>query len=332
MYFTSRLDIIYFANLRVFFLQFIHNCRDMEKWIRKTPLQNNAFIAMMAAINGAFSILLSFLPYSSFLAMLVLPVINALGVYLVDKKWLVAYILASLFVPFLVTMFDISTTLFYILPSIVSGFIYGALSKIKCTPALTILAASIWSVVSTYLSLPLIKTIYGIDMIETILITLGVDGSVTPINESFEYMLVPSVVFALSWASSSISHFIIVFAYEKIGIKISYFKWEKLLYPILSIAISLLGIGLSFVNITAAYLFFSLGLYFMAFSLQNLIENPSKLSIITMILLLVISVLAFAGLYSLMPTFGGSTLILLFVISVSISTLIASIKAKKLAK
>ncbi|MCQ2772427.1 MAG: hypothetical protein MJ238_04035 [Bacilli bacterium] len=304
----------------------------MENWIRKTPLQNIAFIAMMAAINGAFSIMLSFIPYSSFLALLVLPVINALGVYLVNKKWLTVYIATALLVPFLVTMFDISTTLFYILPSIVSGFIYGALSKAKFTPALTILVTIVWSVASTYLSLPIIKAIYGLDMIETVLATFGVSHVGLDLNETFEYSLIPTILFALAWASSSISHFIIVFVYEKVGIRINCFEWEKIAYPVLSILISVVSIATSFLSVQLAYLFFALGFYFMAFSLQNLIESRTKTSIITMILLLVFSILLFAALYSMMPQTTGPILLILFVVSVSVASLIASLKAKKLAK
>ena len=287
---------------------------------------------MMSAINGAFSILLSFIPYSSVLALLILPVINALGVYLINKKWLVVYIVSALLVPFLVTMFDISTTLFYMLPSIVSGFIYGSLSKVKSTPALTILASIIWSVVSTYISLPIIKAIYGIDMFETILTAFGVQYSGIEIKNSFEYSLIPTILFALSWASSSISHFIIVFVYEKVGIKINAFAWERIAYPTSSIALSLLSIGLSFLSVSLAYISFALTFYFMTFSLQNLIEFKSKTSIISIVFLSIISILAFAALYSLMPLYTGSILMVLFMISVSFGSLIASIKAKKLAK
>lgn len=295
----------------------------MKNWKRVTPLQNIAFIAMMAAINGALSLLLSFLPYSSFLAIIILPIINALGVYLVDKKWFAVYVVTSIIIPLLVTMFDLSTTLFYVIPSIISGFIYGALSKLRIPACLTILASTIWVLASTYLSLPIIKVIYEIDMIPAVVASLNL--------KPFSVVLIPSFIFAFSWASTSVSHFLITFTYEKIGFETTVWDWEKYVYPAASIILGTLSILLSSISLEVTYILLALSLYFAAFSVQNLVENHSIISIVALVILLVVAFLAFAFMYGMMAPGAGGSLISLFVIATSISALIASFKAKPLA-
>lgn len=295
----------------------------MKNWKRTTPLQNIAFISMMAAINGALSLLLSFVPYSTVVAIIVLPIINALGVYLVDKKWLIAYIITSTLVPFLVTMFDVSTTLFYITPSIISGFIYGALSKLKLPTCLTILGSTIWVLASTYLSLPIIKGMYGIDMIPAVVSTLGL--------KPFANVLIPSFIFAFSWASTSISHFLITFSYEKVGFETKEWAWEKYAYPILAISFGLLSLIATNFSLEFAYISLALSLYFVAFSTQNFLENHSIVVICSIVIFLVIAFLSFAFAYGMMPSGGGGSLIALFFIGIALSSLIASFKAKPLA-
>ena len=296
----------------------------MSNWKRTTPLQNIAFVSIMGAVNGVVSLLLSLIPYSTFIAIIILPIINALGVYLVDKKWFALYAITSIAIPFLVTMFDMSTTIFYVIPSIISGFIYGALSKLKLPTALTIFGSTLWVLLSTYASLPIISAIYGIDMIESVVALLKL--------KPFAVKLIPSFLFAFSWASTSISHFLISFAYEKIGFDTKNFKWEKFVYPFISIALGIASMIVTNFNLEGCYILLSLSIYFAAFSLQNLIVYHPIWIVSILISLAVASVLGFAFLYDLMPFGGGGSLLSLFVVGSSISCFIASFKAKLLAE
>ena len=294
-----------------------------KTWKRETPLQNVAFIAMMGAINGAFSVMLSFLPLSSFMALLILPCVNALGIYVIKARWIPIYVFATLGVPLVATCYDISTTLFYILPSIASGLIYGALTKFKTPVPLTIFICSLWTLGSTYLMIPLVKLIYEIDMIPTTLTTLGKEDS------SLAKALVPSILFAYSWAAISINHLVMTFIHEKLGFEAKTYDAEKYLYPILTFIFSVLSIVFAFKNVTLAYLFFSLSLFFTIFSVATLLNKIKFYYYIILVVLLVIAFFLFAV---FAKRFEANTVISLgtiFFDAIALSTLISLISKKQ---
>ncbi len=252
-------------------------------------MQNIAFIAMMGAINGAFSVLLSFLPLSSFMALLILPCINALGIYVIRAKWIPVYIFAALGVPLIATCYDISTTLFYVLPSIASGLIYGALTKFKTPVPLTIFICSLWTLGSTYLMIPLVKLIYDVDMVPTMLATFGKE------NSNLAKALVPSILFAYSWAAISINHLVMTFIHEKLEFKTKTYGIEKYLYPIVTILFSVFSIVFAFKNVALTYLFFSLSSFFAFFSVVTLLRKVKFYYYIILVVLFLVSFFLFVA-------------------------------------
>lgn len=292
-------------------------------WKRETPIQNIAFIAMMAAVNGALSLILSFLPVSAFGALLVLPCINALGIYLVKPKWIAVYAPVALAIPLLVTAYDISTTLFYVIPSIASGLIYGGMSKFKCPVALTIFACSLFTLGATYLTIPLIKAIYEIDMIPSMLITLGKADSTLALS------IVPSILFVYSWASVSINHLVMIFVQNKLGFETRNYLFEEYLYPLLTVLTSYGSIRLASVNTSLTYIFFSISLFFMVFTVPVLLRKLRYYCYIILIATLVIAFFLFAIFAKNYTSDTVISLATIFFDAVSLSSLIAAFSKKQ---
>ncbi len=292
-------------------------------WKRETPLQNIAFIAMMAAINGVFSIILSFILGSAIAAALILPCVNALAIYVLKPKWIAVYCVSALAIPLIVTCYDLTTTLFYIIPSISAGLIYGALNKFKCPVALTILACSLWTLGTTYLSFYLIGIIYEVDMINSLMLALGKGGS------SFAASLFPSLMFAVSWGSISINHLVMYFIHEKLGFETKTYSFEKFLYPILVIVFSDLSLVLAFHSTTLTYLFFSLSLFFTLFTVPTLLKKVKFYYYIILAVLLVAAFFAFA---IFAKQFGTETVIALgtlFLDAIALTSFISLISKKQ---
>lgn len=294
-----------------------------KTWKRETPLQNIAFIAMMAAINGAFSVIISFIFGSAIVAALVLPCVNALAIYVLKPKWIAVYCITVIAIPLIVTCYDLTTTLFYIIPAITAGLLYGALNKFRCPVALTILVCSLWTLGTTYLSFYLIGIIYEIDMISGFLTAIGKGGS------SFATALFPSLMFGVSWASISINHLVMYFIHEKLGFETREYSFEKYLYPVLVIVFSDLSLVLAFHSTTLTYLFFSLSLFFTIFTVPQLLRKLRFYYYIILVVLLVAAFLSFAIFAKQFQTETVIALGTLFLDAVALTSFISLISKKQ---
>lgn len=170
---------------------------------RKTPIQNIAFMSMMAALNIIFSLLASFFPLAGLFIMIFLPLASALTAYYCQARYYPVYVVASLGLSIAVTAWDFSNTLFYLLPSLISGVAYGFFKKCGLPTSLTLFFVSLLNTGLTYLSLSLIELIYEIDMIGFLLGLLGLSEN--------EYILygVPAFIYAYSLSQSSLSNLFI---------------------------------------------------------------------------------------------------------------------------
>ena len=129
---------------------------------RKTPAENIAFMGISAGIVVAFGLLSTFLPLSSFLVILFLPLVCALTAFYCQDRYLIGYVAATIVVSLLTTVYDISVTLFDVVPAILTGTLFGFLLKKKISYSLTILIVSLLKLGLNYLMLLLLKGIYGL--------------------------------------------------------------------------------------------------------------------------------------------------------------------------
>ena len=123
---------------------------------RRTPSQNIAFLAIAAALNAIFSLLIHFVPLSDFVVLLFLPLISAMVGLLCEKKYLPVYLVAALGVSLAVTAYDISTTLFYVVPAILSGTAYGFFYHKSWPLPYVLLGTAIITMALNYVSLSFI--------------------------------------------------------------------------------------------------------------------------------------------------------------------------------
>ena len=106
---------------------------------RETPVQNIAFIAIMAAINVVFVLISSLLPVLLFLLVFILPLTSVFVTIYCKKSFFPVYFVSTIALCLAVTAgFSIFDTFIYVLPSLVVGFIFG-ISIEKQVPAVYIL-------------------------------------------------------------------------------------------------------------------------------------------------------------------------------------------------
>ena len=132
---------------------------------KETLIENITFMSLMAAINVIFVLLASWIPGLLFIFVFILPLTSTVITYCCKKRYFIIYAVSTVGLCCLFTMWDIGNTLFYVIPSIISGFIFGLLIDKKVDPIWIIICASIINFAASYTFIPLIQLIYNRDIV-----------------------------------------------------------------------------------------------------------------------------------------------------------------------
>jgi len=133
---------------------------------RETPLQNMTYIALMCAINVIFVLLTTILPYLFLLIIFLLPLTSVIIYLFCKKRFFPIYAISTIALCLIFNLWRVTDTIFYVVPSIVTGFLFGVCIERKVPVFFTILLTTIAQVALTYASFPLIKLIVEVDTIE----------------------------------------------------------------------------------------------------------------------------------------------------------------------
>ncbi len=132
---------------------------------KQTLIQNLTFMALMASINTVFCLVALFFPLASLLLTLALPMASVLVVLTCKEKYYPIYAVASLGLCLLVTLNGLETTLFYLIPALISGFVFGFFIKRKLFAGFVVLGVAWVQLGLTYGTILLIRGIFETDMI-----------------------------------------------------------------------------------------------------------------------------------------------------------------------
>ena len=109
---------------------------------RETPIQNIAYMSIMAAINVIFVLLSNILPILLFLLILLLPLTSAIVTVYCKKRYYPIYFIVTLALCILVSFgFTIFDTLIYVFPALLTGFVFGLCFE-RDVPAILIIAGN----------------------------------------------------------------------------------------------------------------------------------------------------------------------------------------------
>ena len=129
----------------------------------------------MAAINLVFVLLTTFIPILFFLIVFVLPLTSVIVTLHCQKKYFPIYAITTIGLCLLCTIWKIDDTIFYVIPSIISGFIFGLLIEKKVSSFWIILSTTVIQIAFTYASIPLIKVMTGRDIIHDFSTVFGIN-------------------------------------------------------------------------------------------------------------------------------------------------------------
>lgn len=267
----------------------------------RTLANNITFIALMAAFNFIFALLMVYLPAFSLVLYVFLPFVTTITVLHVDKKYLSIYYISSILLTFIINLNGLDFIIFTLIPSLITGSVFGICLEKKVNSVTAILLSSFCQFAFSLLTIPLINAIYmnNQSIINVFRTFLGEN------REYLTYKLFLPTVFAVSLAQNIISFLIISSEMNKFKVTINNSDELSIAYSYIACGLSLLTIISIFVFDDLMYLLLSLTL---VLSLLLLFTNQLKykkalisigtITIILMVILLVIMIGANLTLYA----------------------------------
>lgn len=290
---------------------------------RETLAQNIAFMAIMAAINVVFVLMTTFVPFLLFLLVFLLPLSCTLVVLICKKKYFPIYAFATIGLCLIVTIWNISDTLFYIIPSIITGFIFALFIEKRIPCSWSIITATFVQFGLSYALLPLVKLITQVDLLDTFATLFG-------INE-YEFLSYVEFfgVFFVSLLQEIVSYLFIQMGLKKLNYSTESKDnpWLLLIGLLFNLFATILCV---FICPVIVFVFLTSSLYFGVFSIAYLIGQKRKINYILMVILFLISIFVFAGFYQYIQKPFGLLLSEIYLYALGIIVLINNcLKNKK---
>lgn len=277
-----------------------------ETLIRSMPL-----MAMMAAINVIFSLFTAFVPLLSVILIIFIPLTSTLVEVYCKDRYFPIYAIATLGLSVVVSLSAIDFTLFYLIPSIVTGYVFGLMAKKNFPSLWGILIASILQTGISFAFIPLIQLITEHNLIEDIIRILNVT------DRTYFNNLLILMFFVVSLIQTILSFIVVNNELRKFGVKNDNEKDWRLPVSLATILSSGIAVGLYFVYVPISLLCVGFAWYFAVFSLIFEITRKQKISTIIMASMLLVNLFAFAGLNQFVEK--GSEFILLGIAPLCIS-------------
>ncbi len=290
---------------------------------KETPAQNIAFCALAAAFDAILSLVGALLPLSSVFLMAAAPLIASFVAYFCQKRYHALYLFSALGISIAVSAWDFQNALFYLLPCLCSGLVYGYGVRTKAPASFSLFLSSLCQFLFFILSLYLVKAIYQVNMVDVLLAFFGKERN--PASEAAIVLL----GLAYSFGASGIAHFVFILVSPKLGIPLVWKARRLWVHPCFCLASSLLSFAFLFLYPPLAYFFLGISLYWVSLSLVEFAPKAHWGFYALSFLLLFASILLFAFLYPSLSPVQGFGMIALFPAALSLSCFLEVLLGKK---
>ena len=264
---------------------------------KETVVQNIAYMAIMAAINVIFVLLTAVLPPLMFLIVFVLPLTSTIVTLFCKKRLFPIYFIVTVGLCLLVTsgiyIFD---TFFYVIPSLITGFVFGLLVQYKTPAIYVVLISTALQYVLTFLTFIIMNRIIAdINFIDTLLAMFGLSDFV------FKDVFVAIFLYTLASIQTVFTYVFIKYGIKMLGFEFNLELKNKWL-PFLITCLSIVGaITLLFFYVPLTYVFFIFMLPLIIYQLIALIYERKNLIYILLGVSVLIEAIVFALFYTKLP-------------------------------
>ena len=293
---------------------------------QETPTGNIALLAIFSAILVSFSLLMAFVPPLSIVLGFFLPLVSAVAIYYTENKYIPFYIIGSAALCMGVTFFNFGDTLFFVIPSIISGSLFGFLRTKKLLPQLNLFIIGLVQFLLHAAAYYLLIAITGVDLVKTVSSFIGID------DQPFTNLLIiaSSFMLAFSLGESGLNHLMIEGFLNKFSEedKKDHFI-TRIILSIVSILAGVSSIVFGAIGSPLLTVFFVVSIYFAITGLDVLFIVKRQIWIYVLLgISFLLSIFLFAIFNPFIEGNNAVSLFSIFSISFSIVTFVSNIENK----
>ena len=247
-------------------------------------------MSFFVAINVVCSFLTTVLPLLSIVLIIFLPLTSAIVEVMCKDRWFPIYAVATIGLSIVVSLSSIDFTIFYIVPSIFTGYIFGLFSKHNLPNMFAIFFATIIQTLISFAFIPLLQVITGSNLIDVFV-------KILRISNRFWFDSVILLLFFLIALIQIILSFIVVQnELNKFGQKSECKFNQERIAAFSTIGAALLSTIFSFFYMPLCYLFIGIAFYFTAFVVIFQAQNKNKSCLIADGVSLLMGIILYAAL------------------------------------
>ena len=270
---------------------------------RETLLENMAFMGIVAAIlviiNAFIALSDMFLPVIALVLSLVLPILVTLVEVSCKDRYYPIFFATTILLSLIVTLWNVEATFYYLIPSLVSGYIFGLFIKKKFPLVYGIFIASLIQGLLIYAFSRLVVVLFEIDSIETMLKILQLGESVGA------HQIVFLVIYGFALIEMSFVSLIISFEIERFELSFNDDVGNELYIDIMLFILAGFIAIAYFVSLRVAYLLLGCAFYFLIILFINAIKDKKILLPILYGISVVISIILFIVLNQYLKEYSG---------------------------
>ena len=265
---------------------------------RTSISQAIALMAIMAAINIIVSVIAAFSIVASVCLIIILPLTSTIVVLTCPEKYFPIYAVATIGLSLVATIWNIDVTLFYVVPSIVSGFVFGFCMKKSIYFGWSIIVATILQTAISFAIIPLINVMFEIDFISDLL-------GIFKIYDAIPGQIFLCVSFFLvALIQTLLSFFVVRNEIFKMYGDLQTSNGYKH-FCFLGVCFSLCVAPVAFLSIGAAYVLELLATIIAGFVIYELFRSKANKRLIASVAILFANVFLVAIFYDLIPSYCG---------------------------
>lgn len=203
--------------------------------LKNNFLSNISFISMMCALIVIIVGIGRLFPLSFVFFMFIIPVVSTIESFYCSEKYFPLFFIATISLSLICNMQDMGTTLFYVLPGLLIGFVIGFLIKRNVSIYSIFAYVVILELMLNYCVIFITNSIFQIDIVSSIFTAFGL--------KDFKYIsqLAPTSVLFLSLFQVLLALLMVVNLSKNLQITINFVQSTKKIIPLINTVLLLIA-------------------------------------------------------------------------------------------
>ena len=280
---------------------------------QETLIQNIAYMGMMAAVNIIFVVMTYFIPFLLFVLVFVLPLCSAIISFYCKKVYFPIYFVVVTAVCLLINFSD---ALFYIVPSLLTGFAFGLFIEKQVPSVFIIVIITVIQFALSLASIPLIELITHRNIVDDMAALFKLSD--------YQYLgfIKFTFIYFVAFVQTIITYLVMRSELVKFGMEFNEVIEKTVIIDVMTIGLVGLSILFGFLVPEICFIFLLTSLILVMYRIIKLDYAHYRLYLIELIIILFGTVFFVAALYSLIEKPLGLLLFGILPVLVSIACII----------